>query len=383
MKYSISFLLAFGFSLVLFSCGENNQEEVVDLSKKYKLTISDSVIINELSNITLFAVNQEDEKLLIQSRGGIFIYNFEGKELLNFNPYVDGPNFIGPISIDWEFYGKDKLIVYGLMSNYIFSNTGERLSKIDFPGDMWGATLPKYNQKFLYPFVSNNQLKLLTFFPAILGQDRRTQAYFDSLTHAYVYDFQNGTVDPVMYKTADNVYRTENGYLDDGLPIPKKFKDDLFFLTYLQDKFIYLVNASKDEIIKKIEIPTEFQPVHTSVEFSSKDQPDIRRQNARIFALGDKFILRSSTEIPEFVLKEIRTQRNWRSSQEYREARNLYVKSDYLVFDENGFLGKIDVDFSEFTPNFVNSQSGSLWTNVYFRDERDYHKLVQLKLEEF
>jgi len=153
-------------------------------------------------------------------------------------------------------------------------------------------------------------------------------------------------------------------------------------LTYHQDHFIYLINASKDEIIKKIEIPTEFQPIHTSVEFGSRDWPDIRRRNARIFAVDDKFILRTSTEISEFVLKEIRTQRNWESSEEYKEAYTLYVKSDYLIFDENGFLGRIDVDFGAFTPNFVNAQSGSLWTIVYFLDERDYHKLVQLKLEE-
>ena len=178
----------------------------------------------------------------------------------------------------------------------------------------------------------------MTFFPAILGQDLRTQAYFDSLTHTYVHDFENETTTPIMYKSADNAYRTQNGYLDDDFPIISKYKDDLFLLTYHQDHFIYLINASKDEIIKKIEIPTEFQPIHTSVEFGSRDWPDIRRRNARIFAVDDKFILRTSTEISEFVLKEIRTQRNWESSEEYKEAYTLYVKSDYLIFDENGFL---------------------------------------------
>jgi hypothetical protein len=63
MKYSISFLLAFGFSLVLFSCSENNQADVVDLSKKYKLIISDSVLINRLSTIRFMAVNQQDDLL--------------------------------------------------------------------------------------------------------------------------------------------------------------------------------------------------------------------------------------------------------------------------------------------------------------------------------
>ena len=381
MKQAFIYLMLSALFLSIAACSDDNLQKS-DLSKTYRLSIVDSVKIDQLSTTRLFAVNQEDQKLLIQSRGGIFIYNFEGEELLNFNPHIDGPNFIGPISIDWEFYGRNKLIVYGLMSNYIFSNTGERLSKIDYPEEMWGAELPKYNQRLLYPFVSDNQLKLLTFFPAILGQDRRTQAYFDSLTHTYVYDFENSTTTPIMYKSADNIYRTEKRYLDNGYPILSKYNDDLFFLSYHHDKFIYIVNASEDEVLKKIEIPAEYQPIHTSAEFDSIEQPDIRRQNARIFAVDDKFILRTSTEIPEFVLKEIRTQRDWERSQEYRDARNLYVKSDYLVFDENGFLGKIDVDFSEFTSNFINSESGSLWTNVYFRDERDYHKFVQLKLEE-
>ncbi len=110
------------FSILLIfisACGENEIEKT-DLSKTYKLTISDSVIINQLSSIRLFAVNQEDEKFIVQVRGGIHIYNFNGEELLNFNPHVDGPDYISPVTIDWEFFGENEMIAYGLCQIIFF-----------------------------------------------------------------------------------------------------------------------------------------------------------------------------------------------------------------------------------------------------------------------
>jgi hypothetical protein len=214
------------------------------------------------------------------------------------------------------------------------------------------------------------------------NRNRSSQQYQDSIDAVFRMNFNTGENSTVMHKDADNIYRTAGEYIDWGYPTFTLLTGSTFAFTHQSDSYLYIFDAEKNEYLNKIAIPEEFLPQYKAVDFGSKDDPEQLRINANVFSVGDKALLLSSGRIPNAVMKELEQIPNWFNSPQLEAAVKKYMTVDFLLFDQQQFLGKVNwgFDVNEGLPK--STENDFLWLKRTYKDERNYQTFLKIKIVE-
>tara|TARA_R110000823_G_scaffold284631_1_gene402911 strand:- start:249040 stop:249525 length:486 start_codon:yes stop_codon:yes gene_type:complete len=153
-----------------------------------------------------------------------------------------------------------------------------------------------------------------------------------------------------------------------------------FAFTHQSDNHLYIFDAEKNEYLNKIAIPTEFLPEYKAVEFGSKDDPELLKINSHVFSVGNKILLLSLGKIPNAVMKELQQLPRWWYSPEFEAATRKYMTTDFLLFDQKQFLGKVDWDINLNEPMPKGTENDFLWLKRTYKDERDYQTFLKVKI---
>ncbi|MFT7055451.1 MAG: hypothetical protein ACJAR3_001079 [Roseivirga sp.] len=377
--YLSLFLLS---SLLAFtSCNQNEEEKVQAEIRSYSAEIVDSLVINRLSVVELLDYQSSAGEFLIfdTQTGEHLIMNEKAEILSSFNPYLQGPSYMG-FSYGWSFYGQDELVAYGQSYYYRYSKSGEILGKYEPPIDKGGGVQLDYSPQRIRAFETERGTEVLTMF--ISNFNSKRQPNEDPNDVIFRMNFETGETIPAMQKAPDNIYRTVGKYIDPGYPTFTLLSGSTFAYTHQSDGFLYIFDAEKNQNINKIAIPEEFLPQFKGVDFDGKDNSEQLRINANVYSVDGKALLLSSGRIPNAIIKEIQQNPNWFRSPEFKAAQKKYMTPTFLLFDQNKFLGELDwdIDLGEVMPK--GTQDGFLWVKRTYKDERDYQTFLKVKIVE-
>ncbi|NVJ48708.1 MAG: hypothetical protein HWE07_16350, partial [Cytophagia bacterium] len=126
--------------------------------------------------------------------------------------------------------------------------------------------------------------------------------------------------------------------------------------------------------------PTTFQPVVIPASFESKDSPNEESVTSRLFSTGEQIVLEHMGQIPEEVYKQIMKLDQWWESPELEAAVRQYMKRKYSLYSREKFLGEIEWTVEEGFFDAVNTESGFVWVQRTYKDERDYRTFLKVKI---
>lgn len=379
------FVLIVVVTSLLAGCNHKQNQEVAK-TNKYKLEVIDSVSVSRLSTLILLDYQESTEELLLfdtQLREILLVDQY-GKILSTFNPFMEGPNYMGDESFGWNFYGDDKILGFGRNFFHIFSKEGKRLNRYNYPTEATSWWLLDYNPKMIFTYPRANHTETLAVITGAITPKYKTQVYQDSAQLIYSMNFATGESRPVFSKPPHSIYRTAGAYIDRGWPLIMNLKKSQFAMTYNADSNIYIMDAAMDSVLRTIPIPKAFQPIYETVAIGDKAAPDLFRINASLISTGDHLILKSYDIIPESVMRKIRlTEKGqWWESDAYKEAIKIYFKTRTLLFDSNYFLGEIAWDLGGINYDIISTESGFFWVQRRNQDERDYRTFLKIGIAE-
>tara|TARA_R110000796_G_scaffold96719_4_gene203277 strand:+ start:51493 stop:52596 length:1104 start_codon:yes stop_codon:yes gene_type:complete len=358
-----------------------NEENSESKIASFKAEIVDSLVIDRLSVLELFDYQSSTGELLFfdTQTGEHLIINEEAEVLSSFNPLVEGPSYMGN-SYGWSFYGKDELAAYGHAYFYRYSKSGEILGRYEPPIEAGGGIILDFKPQRIKAFETERGTEVLAMILDLSNRNRKTQQFQDSIDDVFRMNFETGENTTVMHKQPDNIYRTAGEYMDWGYPTFTLLSGSTFALTHQSDNHLYIFDAEKNEYLNKIAIPTEFLPEYKAVEFGSKDDPELLKINSHVFSVGNKILLLSLGKIPNAVMKELQQLPRWWYSPEFEAATRKYMTTDFLLFDQKQFLGKVDWDINLNEPMPKGTENDFLWLKRTYKDERDYQTFLKVKI---
>tara|TARA_R110001592_G_scaffold12248_3_gene58827 strand:- start:2070 stop:3254 length:1185 start_codon:yes stop_codon:yes gene_type:complete len=376
-----SFLL-----LVLFftSCGASSENSTTEI-KSYTTQVVDSVMFDRLSRLKLLDYDPNTKELLIsdEQTREVFIINEEGEVLLQFNPHVESPAYVGDYDFGWSFYGDDGLVCHGNYYFYQFDKKGNKLARIPYPVETQGLWILDYNPLMIDSYTNKGETEVLAFITEPAGQNYKSQAFQDSSHMMYRMNFETGESNHVMEKQSESVYRTLGKYADRGFSYVTKMKNDRFAQIYSIDSMLYIFDVVENSLVSTIPIPKAFQPEYETIEFGEKGEPERLRVNASLVSTGDYIMISSSGRIPDLVLKEIQGNGGyWFESEEYEAAIKKYMTTNNLLFSQERYLGEVKSGIGTTGYEKISTSEGYFWMRRTYNDERDYQTFLKVKIVE-
>lgn len=365
------------------SCHQKDNTESSEIGN-YEIQIVDSVSFSRLSQLQLLDYHQENQELLIYDSQlrEILIVDKNGDLISSFNPFVEGPLYMGNESYGWRFYGNDQLIGYGRVYFYLFTRGTDKVERFEYPAETNSWWLLDYDPKMIFTFPNQGQTEIMAIIPGVVGPKYKTKAYQDSTKMIYAMNLATGKNRSVFNKPVQSVYRTINRHIDRGWPLVNKAKGHHFVMTYSADSNLYIMDAINDVILKTIPLPKAHQPVYETIPFEAKGRPDLMKINSGIISTGDVFIVRSLNIIPESVQRQIREteEGRWWESDAYKEASRKHIKSQGLLFNEERYLGEVEWNVGKVNFDMVSTSEGFFWVHRRYEDERDYHTFLKVRV---
>ncbi len=373
--------------IVLFcffsSCSPNENYASSEIGN-YKIEIVDSVSFDRLSRLEILDYHPQNQELLINDSQlrEILIIDKQGELVSSFNPFVEGPLYVGDESYGWRFYGSDQLVGYGRVYFYLFTVGSEKVERLDYPAETNSWWLLDYDPKMIFTFPNQGQIETLAIIPGVVGPKYKTKAYQDSTRMIYAMNLATRENRSVFAKPAHSVYRTIDKYIDRGWPLIAKGKDHHFAMTYSADSNLYIMDAINDVVTNTIALPKTHQPVYETIPFEAKGRPDLMKINSGMISTGETFIVRSLSIIPESIQRQISEteEGKWWESDAYKEASRKYIKSQALLFNEERYLGPVEWNTGKVGFDNISTSEGFFWLHRVYDDERDYHTFLKAKV---
>lgn len=374
-------LLFFVLLLGTASCGKKSTDSE-EVSSQFKLVAVDSFSINRLSELELEDYHEGTGEIMMSDRqlADILVVDKEGNINHSFNPIMEGPNTIGNTSYGWTFYGEDKIVAYGRVHYHLLTKDGERIKRVLYPVETSGHSILDYNPKMITTMGEGDHLEVVTLITNPIGPNHRTQQFQDSVKMIYRLDMETGEGRPIMHKPANGALRTLGKFAGRGWPNMARLNGNRFVVGYEIDPKVYLYDVFKDSLLASFEIPQEYSPEYKSFDFGGREREVMQKSYVQVLGLGDHFIVQVLSNIPEEVMKEIMLIPNWIRSPELDAAVKKYIKSNYLLFDFNGFVQELDFNVGATEYRMLSTQKGAIWVQRTYEDERDYRTFVKYQL---
>ncbi|NVK83935.1 MAG: hypothetical protein HWE21_06415, partial [Cytophagia bacterium] len=307
--------------------------------------------------------------------------NEKGEIVSSFQPYIEGPNYVENNNFGWTFFGDDELVAYGRVYFHRLSKDGTRLQRMEYPVQPRGWVMLEYNPQMIESVSPmGNENMLLAMIPGVVRMSQRDQSVQDTTSIMFVMDFKTGSYERVLRRPEESLYRTSGTYYGMGVPLIKRLDKSTLAVTYAADTSLFIYDLSKDEFVRRITVPTIFQPVVIPASFESNDSPKEESVTSRLFSTGEQIILEHMGQIPEEVYEQIMKLDRWWESPELEAAAKQYMKRKYSLYSSEKFLGEIDWTIEESFLNGLNTESGFLWLQRSYKDERDYRTFLKVKI---
>ncbi|KYG84124.1 hypothetical protein AWW67_03155 [Roseivirga seohaensis] len=376
-----SFLL---LVLLTVSCG-TSKEVTDDNVKSYITQVVDSVMVDRLSTLQLLDYNVDTKEFLVgdQQTNEVLIVNENGDLVLQFNPHVESPAYVGDYDFGWSFYGNDGLVCHSHYYLYQFDKKGNKLAKIPYPVEARSIWWLDRDPTMVDSYTINGSTEVLAFITEPAGPPYNSQGFQDSTVMLYRMNFETGEATPVMEKQPESVYRTLGKFVDRGFPYVTKMKNDRFAQVYSIDSMLYIFDVANNNLVNAIPLPKAFQPEYETIEFGEKGEPDIFRINSYVVSTGDNIMVSVMGKVPESIIREIYKKVDMLSeSQDYKDAVKKYMTNNHLLFDENRFLGEVKWTAGNVGYQKISSPDGYFWVQRRYDDERDYQTFLKVKIVE-
>lgn len=211
-------ILFFTLIAFLFSCTQSNESSKSEEIRNYRAIVTDSLTFDWLPEVKLLDYNDETGEFLLESQKDILVIDKEANVVSQFNPHVEGPNYVGDYDYGWIFYGENQLVAYGMNYFYLFDKNDGLIERYSYPVEVSSWWLLDGDPQMLFHYRKENNDKLLTFITAPNGPAYNSQAFQDSVKMVYLMDLENGESRPVMHKPETSIYRTIGRYIDRGFP---------------------------------------------------------------------------------------------------------------------------------------------------------------------
>lgn len=363
--------------LFSFSCSTVSNDKKVGFVH-YTTEVIDSISFNRLSEVKLLDYNDKTRELLVsdEQTREVFILNEEGEIVSLFQPHVEGPNYVEDNNFGWIFFGDNELVAYGRVYFHRLSKEGERLDRMEYPVKPRGWTWFDYNPQMLESFNGS----LLAMIPGVKGGGQRSEIGQDTTSIMFLMDFGTGDFKRVLRKHEESLYRTADAFYGMGVPLFRKLDEKTLAITHPADTSIFIYDMARNEYLRRISVPPAFHPVVFPVSFDSKEAPREESLNARLFSTGDHIVLEHMGQIPEDVWKQILEISEWWESPEMEAAVRQYMKRKYSLYSREEYLGELDWTIEEGFFNAVNTESGFIWVQRTYKDERDYRTFLKVKI---
>jgi len=342
--------------------------------------VVDSLVFEWLPEVRLLDYNEQTEELLLTTQNEIMVIDNEGEIVSQFNPHIEGPSYVGNSDFGWIFDSRGGLICYAHHSFDVLDKAGNRIKRIPYPTEVKYWMILDFNPQMLFNYKVDGAEKLVVMIPAPIFSDSKSKAFQDSVELIYSIDVKTDEARSVMAKTEDNVYRNLEAYVDPGWPYMTNFSDGKFAQVFNADSVIYVWDAEKNRLINTLSIPVDSRPDYQTIPFGDRGEPDRYKVNANVYSTGDYIILNSINLIPESIYKEIRKLPRWWESEELASAQRKYSKNEYLIFDEEGFLGNLEMNIGKVDYYQLSTKSDFLWYQRTYEDERDYRTFLKVKI---
>lgn len=376
-------LLATFFLLTIICSCSSSSKRSESLVTGYTTQVVDSISFNRLSEVELLDYNDKTKELLVsdEQTREVFILNEKGEIVSSFQPYIEGPNYVENNNFGWTFFGDDELVAYGRVYFHRLSKDGTRLQRMEYPVQPRGWVMLDYNPQMIESVSPmGNENMLLAMIPGVVRMSQRDQSAQDTTSIMFVMDFKTGSYERVLRRPEESLYRTSGAYYGMGVPLIKRLDKSTLAVTYAADTSLFIYDLSKDEFVRRITVPTIFQPVVIPASFESNDSPKEESVTSRLFSTGEQIILEHMGQIPEEVYKQIMKLDRWWESPELEVAAKQYMKRKYSLYSSEKFLGEIDWTIEESFLNGLNTESGFLWLQRSYKDERDYRTFLKVKI---
>lgn len=372
------------FIAVIYGCqtSESTDKEEQGLEISYIAKIVDSVVIDRLSEVSMEAINPETSELLLfdEQKREMLVIDEEGNVLSSFGPFEEGPNYMGDQSTGWSFYGEDQILGFGSTHFYMFAKSGKRLKRIAHPIDFGGASIiMNYAPKRIIAYGQDDVKTVVVLFPDLRAESK-TQAYQDSSDMVYNLDFENDKLEPVFRKPEQSVYRTKGSFLGSGYPAMDHINDGKFVVAYEADNSVYIMDAVTNTLEQTITLPEAYWPIVEPVDFNSSEWPEARKVVASVYSLGDQFMVKVFGRIPEFELKVLRKIPRYYESPELKRLEKKYNTIDMLLFNSDGFLGRVDWNLGHIDYRYFGDKNGFIWVKRNYKDERTYQTFLKIRI---
>lgn len=382
IKHTLVGLIVLSF-LFAFSCSPSKEEAEEFQIRSYRAIVADSVVFEWLSELDLLDYNEETEELLLLDKTSkeILIINEDGELLNKFNPHIEGPNYVGDYDFGWIFYGNDHLMCYGTYYFHLLDKEGHRVKRFPYPVETNGLWSLDYNPRMLFDYYHEGEDNFVAFITAPQGPSYQNSEYYDSVEMVYAIDVENEAGHSIMNKPETSTYRNLKGYVDHGWPYMTNYSGSKFAQIHSIDSMLYIWNAEGDELVNSIVIPKEFQPEYEVKSYGDSGTPDRFRINSNVYSTKDYILLHSLKIIPESIIRELRRKypRYW-ESEEYKEAVKRYLDANYLVFDEEGFLGELEYETGPTGIVKISTKKDFMWLDRRYNNERDYRTFLKVKI---
>lgn len=364
-------------------CSPKGNDSSFATGTNFITQVVDSVSFDFLSDIELLDYNNATGEFLVKNKQGrsIFVVDGKGELVSEFNPYVQGPSYVGDNDFDWVFYGEEDLLCYSTGYFYQMTKEGERVRRVPYPVETAGLWMLDYNPEMIFTYSVDKRTKVVSFITESAGPRFNTQAFQDSVDMVYRMDFDENLAEAVMQKQKDGVYRSLGDYVDRGWPYMTHIKGSLMAQTYFADSSLYIFDVETNTLVNRISIPKPYQPDFDVIPFGERGQPDRRRITGSVFSTGDFVIVWSFGKVPESVIAKIRRakSRYW-ETQEYKEAVAKYSKSDHLVFNKDRYIGELEYGIGPIGFETISSSNGYFWVQRRYEDERDYKTFLKVRI---
>lgn len=376
-------LLATFFLLTVICSCSSSSKRSESLVTGYTTQVVDSISFNRLSEVELLDYNDKTKELLVsdEQTREVFILNEKGEIVSSFQPYIEGPNYVENNNFGWTFFGDDELVAYGRVYFHRLSKDGTRLQRMEYPVQPRGWVMLDYNPQMIESVSPmGNENMLLAMIPGVVRMSQRDQSAQDTTSIMFVMDFKTGSYERVLRRPEESLYRTSGAYYGMGVPIIKRLDKSTLAVTYAADTSLFIYDLSKDQFVRRITVPTTFQPVVIPASFESKDSPNEESVTSRLFSTGEQIVLEHMGQIPEEVYKQIMKLDQWWESPELEAAVRQYMKRKYSLYSREKFLGEIEWTVEEGFFDAVNTESGFVWVQRTYKDERDYRTFLKVKI---
>lgn len=380
---------------LLFACSGTKKESPAGPESIVGLTLVDSLVVDELSTLTIDDYSPENGYYLIKGTRSRILYLVDDKGMIikEYDILDEGPNGVGPNgAFGYRFLDKDRWIAQGLFNGYhVYNLEGEKLKMLPHNSlGLFSMTIYTYRTTF-NPFVKDGTAFIVgeepnSYNPAEIDAKQLGAEFYRQARTVYRYNLENEENELLETYPADWEPRQNGRYVGTSHPFVAyhKQKQELAMLPPMGNQlFVYDYADSLPVLKHVVELTHRFRPKNAPLiganppEFS--DYPGF----SDLRMLGDYILVGFHTKIPSDIMVQLRAKsEQYHLLPETKTAQEQYVKPYYLLVKDGEQIGVLDEFPVHGSLNFTD-ENGNLYVNDNISPlvERDYNVFYKLRLK--